>query len=90
MKSSPRADVLVVDPEPVARLGLVTLLRSHEQLRVVGEAETLRTARQLCAKLKPNVVVLDPDVAAQFDSPKAVNRALREYLASRKSGKGAA
>lgn len=31
-----------------------------------------------------NVVVLDPDVASEFDSPQAVNRALRVYLASRK------
>jgi len=37
-----------------------------------------------------NVVVLDPDVAAEFDSSQAVNRALRSYLAKRKSGKGAA
>lgn len=37
-----------------------------------------------------NIVVLDPDIAAEFDSPRAVNRALRSYLASKKSGKGAA
>ena len=37
-----------------------------------------------------NVVVLDPDVAAEFDSPQAVNRALRVYLASKKDKKGAA
>lgn len=33
-----------------------------------------------------NVVVLDPDVASGFDSPQEVNRALRLYLESRKSG----
>lgn len=37
-----------------------------------------------------NVVVLDPDVAANFDSDEAVNRALRSYLATKKSKKGAA
>ncbi len=37
-----------------------------------------------------NVVVLDPDVASQFDSPQAVNRALRVYLASKKDKQGAA
>jgi hypothetical protein len=37
-----------------------------------------------------NVVVLEPDVAAKFDSDEAVNKALRAYLASRKSKKGAA
>ena len=31
-----------------------------------------------------NVVVLDPDVAAQLRTPNAVNKALREYLSSKK------
>ncbi len=31
-----------------------------------------------------NVVVLDPDVASEFDSPQAVNRALRVYLETKK------
>lgn len=33
-----------------------------------------------------NVVVLDPDVAAEFKTPKAVNDALREQMARRKAG----
>jgi hypothetical protein len=37
-----------------------------------------------------NVVVLEPDVAAEFESPQEVNRALRAYIASKKSGEGAA
>jgi len=37
-----------------------------------------------------NVVVLEPDVAGKFDSDEAVNKALRAYLASKKSKKGAA
>ena len=37
-----------------------------------------------------NVVVLDPDVASEFESPQAVNRALRVYLASKKNKQGAA
>lgn len=37
-----------------------------------------------------NVVVLDPDVAAKFRTSKSVNRALRAYLKSKRSKKGAA
>ena len=37
-----------------------------------------------------NVVVLDPDVAAEFPTPESVNKALRVYLANRKSKDGAA
>jgi hypothetical protein len=33
-----------------------------------------------------NVVVLDPDVASEFESAQEVNRALRVYLKNRKSG----
>jgi len=64
MKRSPRSDVLVVDAEPVSRFGLVSLFTSHKALRIVGEAGTVRTARELCAKLKPHVIVLDPAMDA--------------------------
>ena len=35
-----------------------------------------------------NVVVLDPDIAAEFSSPEAVNNALRVYLKRRTEGEG--
>jgi DNA-binding NarL/FixJ family response regulator len=60
MKSPTRFSVLVIDSEPVARYGLVSLIGSHNQLQVAGEAESIRTGRELCGKLKPNVVVVDP------------------------------
>lgn len=37
-----------------------------------------------------NVVVLDPDVAAEFPTHESVNNALRVYLSRRKSEEGAA
>ncbi len=37
-----------------------------------------------------NVVVLDPDVAAEFPTRESVNEALRSYLARRKAEDGAA
>ena len=37
-----------------------------------------------------NVVVLDPDVAAEFPTRESVNKALRSYLARRKAEDGAA
>ena len=33
-----------------------------------------------------NVVVLDPDVAAAFKTPRSVNSALRDYLKGKKAG----
>lgn len=37
-----------------------------------------------------NVVVLEPDIAAEFSSSQEVNRALRVYLKSKKDEQGAA
>jgi hypothetical protein len=37
-----------------------------------------------------NVVVLDPDVAAEFPTRESVNKALRVYLARKKTEEGAA
>ena len=37
-----------------------------------------------------NVVVLEPDVAAEFKTSQAVNKALRAHLKTQKSGKGSA
>lgn len=51
--------VIVVDAEPVSRCGLVHLLHSHGRLRVVGEAEALPVARELCVQCSPELVVFD-------------------------------
>jgi DNA-binding NarL/FixJ family response regulator len=61
-----KADVLVADTEPVARCGLVRLLNSHPKLRVCAEAETLAAARELCARHRPAVLVLDPAMGEGF------------------------
>jgi hypothetical protein len=37
-----------------------------------------------------NVVVLDPDIAAEFPTEECVNQALRVYLARKKAEEGAA
>lgn len=60
MKRLPSSTVLIIDPEPVARHGLVSLIKSHAALRVAGEAESIRCGRDLCLKLKPHIVVIDP------------------------------
>jgi DNA-binding NarL/FixJ family response regulator len=55
-----KARVLVADAEAVARFGLVHLLNSHPQLLICGEAESLGAARDLAAKLRPELLVFDP------------------------------
>ena len=59
MRTQRKANVLLVDAEPVMRCGLVHLINSHAALQVCGEAETLPAARAACEKWRPDAVVLD-------------------------------
>jgi DNA-binding NarL/FixJ family response regulator len=51
--------VLLVDDHAVVRLGIRTLLSSHEEMQVVGEASDGQEALDFCAKHQVDVVVLD-------------------------------
>src|SRR5689334_4894881 len=50
---------LIIDDEPPARSVLRMLLAAHANVEVVGEAGTLRTARELLATLDYTLVFLD-------------------------------
>jgi len=51
--------VLVVDDHEVVRLGLVTLLKRHPAIEVVGEAGSAREALAMVERHQPDVVVMD-------------------------------
>lgn len=59
MSNNRKISVLIVDAHPIARLGLVHLLNGHGRLRVCGEADSSPTARELCARHRPDLAVLD-------------------------------
>jgi DNA-binding NarL/FixJ family response regulator len=54
-----KISVLLVDDHTVVRQGLRALLRSEEDIEVIGEAENGRVAVQLARKTPPDVVVMD-------------------------------
>ena len=59
-------DVLIVDDHKIVREGLVKMLSTEPDIRVVGEAGDGRTALRAVAELSPDVVILDislPDIA---------------------------
>ncbi|WP_158893941.1 response regulator [Amycolatopsis anabasis] len=59
--------VMVVDDHPVVRDGVTLLLRSDPSLKLVGSAESGRTAIQRVAELDPDLILLDlrlPDMLA--------------------------
>jgi len=57
--SSTRISVLVVDDHTMLRKGLATFLKVFDDLELAGEAASGQAAVQLCAKIKPDVVLMD-------------------------------
>ena len=51
--------ILIVDDHAVVRRGVRTLLESHAEWQVTGEASTGREGVELAARLQPDVIVLD-------------------------------
>ena len=51
--------ILVADDHPIFRLGLRSLLRSHESWEVCGEAADGRDAVEKCRQMKPDLLILD-------------------------------
>jgi two-component system LytT family response regulator len=72
--------VLIVDDEPLARSAMRRLLAPHQTIEVVGEADSMATARAAIGTLKPDLVFLDIelggddgfDLLAGLDSPPVV------------------
>jgi two-component system, NarL family, response regulator LiaR len=56
---SPRTRVLIVDDHMMVRRGLATFLKVFDDLELAGEAENGQAAIELCARLRPDVVLMD-------------------------------
>jgi NarL family two-component system response regulator LiaR len=57
--SSDRIRVMIVDDHLMVRRGLATFLKVYKNFELVGEADSGEAAIQLCAKLQPDVVLMD-------------------------------
>jgi NarL family two-component system response regulator LiaR len=51
--------VILVDDHMMVRRGLATFLKVFDDLELVGEAESGEAAVQLCAKIQPDIVLMD-------------------------------
>ncbi len=54
-----KISVLIVDDHPIVRQGLRTLLELQDDIIVAGEASNGKSAIDLAARLKPDVVLMD-------------------------------
>ncbi len=52
-------NVLIIDDERLARKDLISLLRDHDNIVVVGEADDVPSAARAIEKLTPDVIFLD-------------------------------
>ncbi|WP_221176019.1 response regulator transcription factor [Brevibacillus fluminis] len=52
-------DILVADDHPLFRNGVINLLRTTDDLRVVGEASTGEEAIALASSLQPDLILMD-------------------------------
>ena len=51
--------VMLVDDHTMVRKGLATFLKAFDDLELAGEAENGRAAIEICAKLQPDVILMD-------------------------------
>lgn len=55
--------ILLIDDHPLCRCGMVTLLQAEPDIQVCGEAESVAEAIQRINELKPDMLVIDLNLA---------------------------
>jgi len=51
--------IIVVEDHPIVRKGMVQLINCEDDLKIVGEAESIFTAHRIIQKNKPDLVLVD-------------------------------
>ena len=72
-------NLLIVDDEPAARVGLIKLCERGRDLEVLGEADTGAKAIKAAESLRPDLMLLDADLPdmSGFDVLRALRRRLQ-------------
>lgn len=76
MSESPLT-ILIVDEDPVFRLGLITALTMEVGIQVLGEGEQLDSLRQQLESLSPEILLIDPQFPRQSRSGWSLLRQLQ-------------
>ncbi|MCL4252874.1 MAG: response regulator transcription factor [Anaerolineae bacterium] len=70
--------ILVVDDHQMVRIGLMTVIKSFDNMQVSGEASNGQEAILVCQKTQPDVVLMDIKMP-MLDGIEATKRILTEY-----------
>jgi DNA-binding NarL/FixJ family response regulator len=71
MRDDEHIRVVIVDDHPMVRLGICTMLLSVDDIVVVGEASNGEEALRVCARVHPDVVLMDL-LLPELDGPAAI------------------
>jgi two-component system response regulator DevR len=78
-----RVRIVMVDDSEVVRMGLRALLENDPAVEIAGEADSVKAAVDICARVRPDVVLLDirlPD-GTGFDACRRILRQLPDTRA---------
>lgn len=76
--SSQPIRVMVVDDHAMVRQGLATFLTIFDDLQLAGEADTGKSAIQLCAEIVPDVILMDM-VLPDMDGASAIHAVRKKH-----------
>jgi two-component system, NarL family, response regulator LiaR len=70
--------VIVVDDHPLVRHGIKTVFEAYDDIEMVAEAENGKEAIEICAKHKPDVVIMDM-VMPILDGAEATSQLIKRF-----------
>jgi two-component system, NarL family, response regulator LiaR len=59
LPDNPVIQILVVDDHEIVRMGLATVFANYADLELIGEAANGQEAVDFCARLQPDVILMD-------------------------------
>jgi DNA-binding NarL/FixJ family response regulator len=79
VKKKPLIRLLVVDDHPAFRMGLITLIQSEPDMKVIAETGDGREALELFRNLQPDIVLMDLRLGPEFSGVEAIIALRKEF-----------
>ena len=74
-----RLKAIIVDDERLARVNLIKLLESVQEIEIVGEADSCKTALEVIGEQKPQLIFLDIQLCGEtgFDLLEMIKHSIK-------------